>query len=147
MPKAEQTPKSFLQAHRDEASDEVYGIAELARELETTTRAIRFYESKGLLSPKRVGQTRVYGRRERARLVLILRGKALGIKLRDLKQYLDLYGEHGEGRRKQLEHVIARTGEVIDQLERKRRSLDTTLEEVKMIRRESQKKLRALGDE
>lgn len=137
--------REFLDAHRSEAEEEVFGIAELARELGTTARAIRFYESKGLLSPRRVGQVRVYGRRERARLVLILRGKALGLKLREIKEYLDLYGEKGAGRRKQLEHVVRETGKWIAALEAKREELDRTLAELAVIRRESRKKLRELG--
>ncbi|MEC7520911.1 MAG: MerR family DNA-binding transcriptional regulator [Myxococcota bacterium] len=133
--------QSFVRAHREGATSEVWGIGDLARELETTARAIRFYESKGLLSPQRVGSTRVYGRRERARLQLILRAKSLGLSLREIKQYLDLYGEHGEGRKKQLEMVVERTGQMISELEAKRAEIDKTLAELRLIRRESQKKL------
>jgi DNA-binding transcriptional MerR regulator len=86
----------FVDAHRDATTaDQVFGISELADALGTTTRAIRFYEEKGLLTPQRVGQNRVYTRRERARLQLILRGKSLGLTLRELQEYLDLYGEAG----------------------------------------------------
>jgi len=141
---AKQEARRFVEAHREEPGDEVWGIGDLARELETTARAIRFYESKGLLAPQRVGKTRVYGRRERARLQLILRAKALGLTLREIGQYLDLYGERGEGRKKQLEMVVARTGERIAELEEKRAKLEATLAELRLIRRESQKKLRAL---
>lgn len=134
--------RSFVDAHRGAPTEEVWGIGELARELDTTARAIRFYETKGLLDPKRVGTTRVYGRRERARLQLILRGKKLGLTLREIKQYLDLYGERGEGRTKQLEMVIERTGEMIGELEDKKTNLERTIAELKLIRRESKKRLR-----
>ncbi len=142
---SESSPRTFVSAHREAADGQVYGIRELAEELGSTTRAIRFYESKGLLSPQRVGTTRVYGRRERARLQLILRGKALGLSLREIQQYLDLYGDHGEGRRKQLQLVVKRSGEMIEELRSKRAQLDKTVEELSLIRRESMKKLRALS--
>ncbi|GAB5541538.1 MAG: MerR family DNA-binding transcriptional regulator [Hydrogenovibrio crunogenus] len=141
-----ESPQSFVRAHREGATGEVWGIGELARELDTTARAIRFYESKGLLDPQRVGATRVYGRRERARLQLILRAKSLGLSLREIKRYLDLYGERGEGRSKQLEMVVQRTGEMIAELEAKRAEIDKTLAELRHIRRESQKTLDARED-
>ena len=128
----------------------VRGLAqelELAQELDITPRAIRFYESKGLITPGRVGSTRVYGRRERARLHLILRAKGLGMSLNDIKEYLDLYGEHGEGRHQQLEHVIQRTTEAIADLEAKRERLEKTHEELKIIRRESKKRLKDLQED
>lgn len=66
-------------------------ITDLAKSLKVTPRAIRFYEDKGLIAPQRIGTTRVYTNRERARMVLILRGKRLGFSLREIKDYLDLY--------------------------------------------------------
>jgi DNA-binding transcriptional MerR regulator len=75
--------------------DRIYSVTELAREFGTTARAIRFYEGKGLLSPNRVGANRVYTHRDRARLVLILRGKRLGFSLREIHGFLSLYhGDH-----------------------------------------------------
>ena len=56
-----------------------------------TARAIRFYEDKGLITPQRAGTTRVYSTRDRARMILILRGKRLGFSLITIKEYLDLY--------------------------------------------------------
>ena len=70
---------------------ETYGISDLAREFEVTTRTIRFYEDKGLLSPLRDGQRRVYGPRDRVRLRLIMRGKRLGFRLDEIRQMIDLY--------------------------------------------------------
>jgi DNA-binding transcriptional MerR regulator len=135
----------FVDAHRDATTaDQVFGISELADALGTTTRAIRFYEEKGLLTPQRVGQNRVYTRRERARLQLILRGKSLGLTLRELQEYLDLYGEHGEGRRKQLELAIARSEQMIAELTERRAVLDRTLDEIELIRRVSRERLDAL---
>ena len=70
---------------------ESYGIAELAREFDITTRTVRFYEDKGLLSPERDGQRRIYGSRDRVRLKLIMRGKRLGLSLEEIGELMDLY--------------------------------------------------------
>ncbi len=70
---------------------ETYGIAELAREFDVTTRTIRVYEDKGLLAPRRDGQRRVYAARDRVRLRLIMRGKRLGFSLQEIRQLIDLY--------------------------------------------------------
>jgi len=70
---------------------ESYGIAELAREFDITTRTVRFYEDKGLLSPERDGQRRIYGPRDWVRLKLIMRGKRLGLSLEEIGELMDLY--------------------------------------------------------
>jgi len=70
---------------------ETYGITALAREFDVTTRTIRFYEDKGLLSPARNGQRRIYASRDRVRLRLIMRGKRLGFSLDEIRQTIDLY--------------------------------------------------------
>ncbi|MES1200803.1 MAG: MerR family DNA-binding transcriptional regulator [Pseudomonadota bacterium] len=72
-------------------SDRTYTISELAREFEVTPRALRFYEDKGLLTPRRDGMNRVYSHRDRARLMLILRGKRVGLSLIEIKELLDMY--------------------------------------------------------
>ena len=68
-----------------------FTISDLAQEFALTTRAIRFYEDEGLLAPRRAGQARVYGERERVRIKLILRGKRLGLSLSEIRELLDLY--------------------------------------------------------
>lgn len=125
--------QAFVDDHREEASSELYGIADLANEFGVTHRAIRLYESKGLLGPKRLAGARIYSRRDRARLILVLRAKALGSTLDEIKEYLDLYGQHGEGRTQQLEFVIAKTASAIEALEAKKRQLDETLAELRVI--------------
>ncbi|MEQ9520628.1 MAG: MerR family DNA-binding transcriptional regulator, partial [Parvibaculum sp.] len=67
-----------------------FSITQLAEEFGVTTRAIRFYEDKDLLHPTRNGQTRVYRPRDRARLFLIVRGKAVGFSLGEIKELIDL---------------------------------------------------------
>lgn len=125
--------QAVIDAHRDEGTSALFGITELCEEFGITLRALRFYEDKGLLAPRRVNGTRVYTRRDRARLVLILRAKALGSPLSEIKRYLDLYGNHGEGRAQQLKFVIDRTDTAIRELEQKRLQVDQTLAELRVI--------------
>jgi len=110
----------------------LYSITELAEELGVTARAIRFYEAKGLLDPQRVGANRVYSYRDRARLLLILRGKRLGFSLALIQEYLDLY-DADPTHRKQLSHLLAGARRQIDELESQRRDLELTLEELREI--------------
>ncbi len=125
--------QAVVDAHRDQSTSELFGITELCQEFGITLRALRFYEDKGLLAPRRVNGTRVYTRRDRARLVLILRAKAIGSPLSEIKRYLDLYGDHGEGRAEQLKYVISRTDTAIQELEQKRAQIDETLAELRVI--------------
>jgi DNA-binding transcriptional MerR regulator len=125
--------QAFVASHRDEGTTELFGITELCREFGITLRALRFYEDKGLLTPRRINGARVYTRRDRARLTLILRAKAIGSPLSEIKRYLDLYGDHGEGRAKQLSYVIERTDQEIAELEAKRAKIDETLAELRVI--------------
>jgi DNA-binding transcriptional MerR regulator len=128
-----QAAEAFVEAHHSTPTDEVFGIADLASEFGITHRAIRLYEAKGLLAPRRVAGQRLYTRRDRARLTLILRAKALGSTLQEIKAYLDLYGDHGEGRRQQLEFVIQRTEAAMAALEEKKQNIETSLAELRLI--------------
>jgi DNA-binding transcriptional MerR regulator len=138
--------QSFVASHRPDDSGELFGIAEIAAEFGISTRTIRFYETKGLLSPRRINGARVLSRRDRARLVLILRAKAIGSSLAEIKQYLDLYGAHGEGRATQLKFVIDRTQAAIADLEARRDNIETTLAELRLINRISRKSFAALRE-
>jgi len=114
--------------------EKLYGIAELADEFGITTRTIRFYEAKELLNPPRVSGARIYTKRERARLVLILRAKSIGFSLAEIKKYLDLYGDRGEGRPLQANFLAERSAALIAELERKQTNIATTLAELREIR-------------
>ena len=135
--------QAFVDSHRDEGAAELFGITELCREFGITLRALRFYEDKGLLSPRRINGARVYTRRDRARLSLILRAKAIGSPLSEIKRYLDLYGDQGEGRAQQLSYVIERTDTEIAELEKKRAQIDETLAELRVINATCRKNLEA----
>ena len=128
--------QAVVDSHRESDTDQLFGIGELCREFGITLRTIRFYEDKGLLAPRRVGGVRVYTRRDRARLALILRSKAIGAPLSEIKHYLDLYGTHGEGRAKQMRFVLERTDLAIGELETKRAHIDATLAELRVINAE-----------
>ncbi len=125
--------QQVVDAHRDESSSELFGITELCREFGITLRTIRFYEDKALLQPRRINGTRVYSKRDRARLALILRSKAIGASLAEIKHYLDLYGAHGEGRVQQMKFVLGRTDAAILELETKRAHIDASLAELRVI--------------
>jgi DNA-binding transcriptional MerR regulator len=125
---------------RESENRDLFAIADLAREFGISTRAIRFYEAKGLLNPERVGSTRVFRRRDRARLILILRGKRLGFSLRDISDYLSLY-EADKTQRAQVNLLV----EMVDQrtlmLEQQLRDLQTTLSELCEIRKLASERL------
>jgi DNA-binding transcriptional MerR regulator len=95
-------------------------IRDMCMEFDVTPRALRFYEAKELLFPLREGQRRLYTRRDRARLKLILRGKRYGISLEDIRQLLNLY-EIGDRQVTQLSRAIevarARRAELERQLD------------------------------
>jgi len=125
--------REAVDAHRDDGGAELFGITELCQQFGITLRTIRFYEDKGLLAPRRVNGARVYTRRDRARLALILRSKAIGASLDEIRHFLDLYGTHGEGRVQQMRYVVQRTDEAIAELETKRAHIEATLSELRLI--------------
>ncbi len=116
----------------DPENAELYSIADLAKEFGISTRAIRFYESKGLISPERLGATRVFRRRDRARLILILRGKRLGFSLRDISDYLALYDAD---RGQQVSLLAEKVEERLELLEQQLTDLQTTIAELHEIRK------------
>jgi len=119
-----------------------FTISQLASEFALTTRAIRFYEDEGLVAPRRNGQARIYGERERTRIKLILRGKRLGLTLAEIREILDLYDSR-EGDRRQLQRFL----EILDhrrrQLEVQRADIDALLDEIGGIERDCRRRLKA----
>lgn len=113
-----------------------YTITQLAEDLGITPRAIRFYEQKGLIAPSRAGATRVYTRREHARMQLILRGKRLGFSLREIAEFLDLY-DADPTQREQMRQLIKSVSHRIGELRRQREALDETLSELEEIERQA----------
>ncbi|MBC7138239.1 MAG: MerR family DNA-binding transcriptional regulator [Defluviimonas sp.] len=103
-------------------SEQFMTIREMCDAFDVTPRTLRFYESKELLFPVREGQRRLFTRRDRARLTLILRGKRFGFSLEDIRQLLDLYGS-GEGQQVQLARTLEVARSRLDTLQRQHREL------------------------
>mgnify|MGYP000887880559 CR=1 FL=1 len=114
-------------------TSEHYTIGELADAFSITTRTIRFYETRGLIAPKRQGANRTYSRRDKARLTLILRGKNLGFSLEDIAEYLALY-DADPVQEAQTRLLLDKVEAAIADLNAKRADLDRTLRDLKEIR-------------
>ena len=126
----------------DQAQDEaeLRGIADVAEALGVTARTLRFYEDRGLLQPRRVGQVRLYSRRDVARMRLILRGKRLGFSLTEIEAFLDLYDadpQHLE----QMRALAGRCQERIAELRARREAIDQTIAEIETLEREAAQRI------
>jgi DNA-binding transcriptional MerR regulator len=106
---------------------QTFSIRDLTREFAVTARTLRFYEEKELLAPERQGQERLYSRRDRARLKLVLMGKRVGFSLEEIRAMLDLY-DLGDGRVTQLKVTYARFNERIERLKQQRAEIDEAIE-------------------
>ena len=109
---------------------DLFTIGELASAFALSPRAIRFYEDQGLLSPERAGMQRIYTKRDRARLQLILRGKRLGFSIADIREFLDLYDAEG-GNRRQMAMTLDRTRARIADLQQQLEDITVTLAELR----------------
>ena len=118
-------------AERD--TDSIYSVTELANLLGITPRAIRFYESKGLVSPRRAGTTRVYNYRDRGRLQIILRGKRLGFSLAEIREYLHLY-DTDPSQSEQLTMLLDKVNQRLKALARQKSDLAALVTELNDIR-------------
>jgi DNA-binding transcriptional MerR regulator len=134
-----------LQNGHGEPAGQFYSVTQLALDLGVTARTIRFYEDKDLISPRRAGNNRVYTQRDRARMILILRGKKLGFTLREIKEYLDLY-DVDPTQAKQLRLLIQAVHDRIVQLEDQRVALDEALGELRDVEAQTHNALEALGN-
>ena len=133
-----------VRAIRSQDLERLFAITELAHELGITPRAIRFYESKGLLAPQRAGSTRVYTYRDKARLMIILRGKRLGFSLAQVQDYLDLY-DADPTHKEQLFLLLRNARKRIIDLEQQRRDLELTLDELHEIEAQTLEAIREAG--
>ena len=109
-------------------------IAQIAGEFDVTHRTVRHYEELGLISPERRGTQRVYRRRERTRLNLILRGKRLGFPLEEIRKIVDMYDDQ-PGEAGQLTYLLDQIGERRLELERRRKDIEDSLAELDDLER------------
>ena len=115
--------------HARAVDGDSFTITELSSHFNVTPRAIRFYEDQGLIEPRRVGQNRIYSRRDRARLAWILRGKNVGFSLAEIRELIDLY-DVGDGRVQQRERTLDACRRRIAALVEQRSDIDATIEEL-----------------
>ncbi len=120
--------------------DTTYTISELARAFDVTTRTIRFYEEKNFLNPERVGRNRVYSRRDRTHLRLLLRGRRLGWSLEDTWELIGLYDTEA-GEAAQLRAMLSRLTETRQLLQQQREDIDRAESELTAIEARCQRRL------
>jgi DNA-binding transcriptional MerR regulator len=116
--------QNMVKDHQD--AEELDRIGEIADEFNVTLRTLRFYEDKGLINPKRVGTSRFYGRREKARLRLILLGRDIGFSLEDIREMLNLY-EPKTGNQAQMRLAIEKADTQLVRLTEQRKSVDEAI--------------------
>ena len=116
-----------------DSPDRQFTIGELADAFGLTTRAIRFYESKGLIAPPRKGKARSYSRRERARLKLIQRGKNLGFSLEEIRDWLQLY-DADPNHVTQAKVLVTKVDEAIEDMTKKRADIERALKDLREIK-------------
>ena len=106
-----------------------FTIRQLTKEFSVTARTLRFYEDEGLIAPERRGQTRIYSVKDRARVILILRGRRLGFSLAEIREYLEMY--NAEKNDRQLSHAHKKCEERIALFEKQKIEIDVAIAELK----------------
>ncbi|HGG65673.1 MerR family transcriptional regulator [Profundibacter sp.] len=113
-------------------SDTQLSFKEMCAKFEVTPRTLRYYEYIELLSPEKDGRSRLYGPREVARMVLILRGRRFGFSLEEIRQWLEIYEQ--EGTKAQLETWVKMANRQLDALQEQRKQLDESISELEKLR-------------
>lgn len=114
---------------------EKLGFKEMCERFDVTPRTLRYYEYIELLTPERAGRARFYGKREIARMKLILRGRRFGFPLEDIRQWLQVYDN--EGNEAQMRLWIERADAQLAELEEQRSQLDEAMEELRRLRNDT----------
>ena len=124
-----------------------FTISELGKEFGITTRAIRFYEDKQLLTPERDGQKRIYSRSDRVRLKLVLRGKRLGWPLEEIRTVLDMYDAGHDGELKQLQYTCRKIEQSRDSLELQKQDIEAAINDLEIIEARCRSRMRLIGND
>ncbi len=111
-------------------TETTYTIREMCDAFDVTPRTLRFYEAKELLFPMREGQKRLFTKRDRARLKLILRGKRFGFSLEEIRQLLELY-DMGDQQQTQLERTYDIARQRLADMEHQRSELDEAIADLR----------------
>jgi len=137
-----ESDRNFGEPHHGEKE---YRIGDLAAEFDVTQRALRFCEAKGLLAPKRRGNTRIYSLRDRTRLRLVLLGRKVGLSLRDIKTILDLH-EPGSTNILQLRIALEKSERQPDSLEEQRVEIDEAIDALRDVIEVMRRQLNTVSD-
>jgi DNA-binding transcriptional MerR regulator len=113
----------------DALAREQFSISDMTREFGVTARALRFYEEAGLVAPSRIGNARIYSKRDRARLAWIVRARNVGFSLGEIRELIDLY-DMGDGRVEQRRRTVERCRQQVAKLQRQRADLDAAIAEL-----------------
>jgi DNA-binding transcriptional MerR regulator len=127
-------------------SNDTTTIREMCDMFDVTPRTLRFYEAKELLFPQRIGQKRLFTKRDRARLKLILRGKRFGFSLEEIRQLLDLYYK-GDGQKLQLTEAYKLASKRLEDLEAQRADLDSAIADLRAQLKWAEKMMSSLGQQ
>ena len=127
-------------------AEQTYTISELAKEFGVTTRTIRFYEEKGLVSPLREGQKRLYSPADRVRIKLILRGKRIGMTLDESVEVIDMYDPNRDNT-EQLHSLINKVKDKRERFAQQKRDIDEILASLDEVQSLCEQALTVPGDQ
>ncbi len=138
----EDTPAGETTDSTAERPEATYSITQLSREFDISARTIRFYEAQGLLNPDRSKYRRAYSKRDRVRLMLILRGKRVGFSLSETRELFDIYDSGAGGKVTQLQHWFKLLQEHEQRLEQHKRDIEELLKEIQSAKQHCQQSMK-----